>query len=140
MELLVQKLHEQAKLPTFAHDTDAGMDVYCCEEIMIEQGARVQVRTGIAIAIPAGFVGLAWDKSGLSHKSGLKTLGGVIDADYRGELLIGLVNTGSESYTFKVGDKVAQLLIQKVEHPDIVEVTSLESTVRGVKGFGSTGI
>ena len=140
MQLSVQKLHMNAVLPTFAHDSDAGMDLYCCEEITLAPESRLQVKTGIAIAIPVGYVGLVWDKSGLSHKSGLKILGGVIDAGYRGEVLIGLVNLGQESHTFKVGDKVAQLLIQKVEHPEIVEVLSLEETERGEGGFGSTGI
>lgn len=139
MELEVQKLDPSAKLPTFAHDTDAGMDLYCLEAMTLAPSERGQVKTGIAIAIPAGYVGLIWDKSGLSHKKGIKTLGGVVDADYRGEVFVGLVNVGTEAYTFEVGDKLAQLLVQKVEHPEIREVTSLTETVRGANGFGSTG-
>ncbi len=140
MELQVQKLYESALLPTYAHDTDAGMDLYCGEAITIASGYRAQVKTGIALAIPQGYVGLIWDKSGLSHKCGLKVLGGVVDAEYRGEVLIGILNTSTEVYTFAQGDKVAQLLVQKVEHPTLVEVASLTETSRGSNGFGSTGI
>jgi dUTP pyrophosphatase len=139
MELHIQKLHEEAVLPTYAHDTDAGMDLYCAVDITIAAGDRVQIKTGIALAIPFGYAGLIWDKSGLSHKYGLKVLGGVVDAGYRGEVLVGILNTSTEAYTFAQGDKVAQLLVQKVEHPTIVEVASLEETTRGANGFGSTG-
>lgn len=139
MELKVKKLHEAAKLPTFAHATDAGMDLYAIEPVTIEPGERVQLKTGIAMAIPSGFVGLIWDKSGLSHKSGLKTLGGVVDADYRGEVMVGFINTSVSAYTFAVGDKIAQMLIQKVEHPQVIEVADLDETDRGIGAFGSTG-
>ncbi len=139
MKLLVQKLHPQAITPSYAHNTDAGLDLHCVEEITIATHQRVQVKTGIALGIPQGHVGLIWDKSGVSHKRGLKTLGGVVDAGYTGEVLIGIYNTNTEDQTFAVGDKVAQILIQKVEHPDIVEVSSLKESARGTKGFGSTG-
>lgn len=139
MELKVKKLHEAAKLPTFAHTTDAGMDLYAIEPVTILPGERVQLKTGIAMAIPSGFVGLIWDKSGLSHKSGLKTLGGVVDAGYRGEVMVGFINTSALAYTFATGDKIAQMLIQKVEHPEVLEVTDLDETDRGVGAFGSTG-
>jgi len=140
MELQVQKLHLDAKLPSFAHDADAGMDLYCAEEITIEPGQRAQVRTGLAIAIPEGYVGLVWDKSGISHKLGMKTLGGVMDSGYTGEWLIGLCNVSDASHTFAVGDKVAQFLVQKIERLDVVEVDALKASARGAGGFGSTGI
>ncbi len=139
MQLPVQKLDPRAKLPTFAHDTDAGMDLYCLETITLVPGQRVQVKTGIAIGVPLGYVGLIWDKSGVAHKRGLKTLGGVIDHGYSGEVFVGIYNSGSENQTFEVGDKVAQILIQKFEHPEIVEVESLAESERGEKGIGSTG-
>ena len=139
MQLQVKKLHPEAKIPSFAHDDDAGMDLFSVEEIVVQPGQRVQIATGIALAIPEGYVGLVWDKSGISHKTGLKTLGGVIDAGYRGEIFVGLVNTGTEGHHFFVGDKVAQLLLQKVEHPDIIEVALLGETSRGTGAFGSTG-
>lgn len=140
MKLQVKKLHPEAKLPSFAHDTDAGMDLYCLEKIALAPLEKLTIRTGIALAIPPGYVGLMWDKSGISHKRGLKTLGGVVDAGYRGEVFVGLVNVGQEVQTFEAGDKVTQLLIQKVEHPEIVEVNNLEETPRGTGGFGSTGV
>lgn len=115
------------------------MDLFADEEITLSPGERVQIHTGIALAIPDGFVGLVWDKSGLSHKYGLKTLGGVIDAGYRGEILVGMVNLGDTAHTFQIGDKIAQMLIQKIEHPNIEEVSVLDETIRGEKGFGSTG-
>jgi dUTP pyrophosphatase len=140
MQLQVQLLHKDAKLPTFAHDSDAGMDLFSVEEITIKPGQRAQVSVGIALAIPVGSVGLIWDKSGISHKAGLKTLGGVIDSGYRGEVVVGFVNTSDSPHSFAVGDKVAQLLIQKVEHPSVQEVDILNETQRGKGAFGSTGI
>ncbi len=139
MNLHIKKLHQDAKVPTFAHATDAGMDLYSLEAVTILPMVRMQVATGIAVQIPGGYVGLIWDKSGLSHKKGLKVLGGVIDAGYRGEVMIGVVNLGTEPIVFETGDKVAQMLIQKVEHPEIVEVTELSEADRGTGAFGSTG-
>lgn len=139
MNISIKLLNEHAVMPSYAHVDDAGMDLYACEEIAIQPNARGQVRTGIAVAIPDGYVGLVWDKSGISHKIGLKVMGGVIDAGYRGEILVGVVNLGNSSHAFNVGDKIAQMLIQKVEHPELIEVTELDTTVRGDKGFGSTG-
>lgn len=139
MNLYIKKLSANAKIPTFAHSTDAGMDFYCLEALTVLPMTRVQVGTGIAVQIPEGYVGLMWDKSGLSHKKGLKTLGGVIDAGYRGEVFIGIVNLGAEPIVFEAGDKIAQMLIQKVEHPEIVEVEELTDADRGTGAFGSTG-
>jgi dUTP pyrophosphatase len=139
MQLQVQLLHKDAKLPAFAHDSDAGMDLFSVEEITVAPGQRVQVSVGIALAVPEGCVGLIWDKSGISHKAGLKTLGGVVDAGYRGEIFVGLLNTSDTAHKFAVGDKLAQLLVQKVEHPNIQEVDTLDETKRGTGAFGSTG-
>lgn len=139
MELQVQKLHPDAKVPSFAHDTDAGMDVYCVEEMTVAPSQRVQIRTGIALGIPKGYVGLIWDKSGIAHKAGLKTLGGVVDSGYTGEVFVGIFNTSTETHTFLAGDKVAQILIQKIEQPAVVEVASLAASERGTGAFGSTG-
>ena len=97
------------------------------------------VRTGIAAQIPEGYVGLVWDKSGIAIKEGIKTLGGVIDSGYRGEILVGMINLGDKDYVFETGHKLAQLLIQKVEHIEVVEVRELSETPRGKGGFGSTG-
>ena len=140
MQLLFKKLHDSAKAPSFAHDSDAGMDFYAVEKTTIEPGTRVAIKTGIALAIPKGYVGLFWDKSSVGISKGLKTLGGVIDAGYRGEVMIGILNTTNSSYTFEAGDKVSQLLVQKIEQPTMVETDMLGSTERGEGGFGSTGI
>ena len=139
MDLKIKKLNENAKIPSFAHHNDAGMDLFCSEGITIEKDQRVQISTGIALELPDGYVGLVWDKSGLSHNFGLKIVGGVIDAGYRGEIKIGIINLGDSPHTFNTGDKITQLLIQRVEHPEIVEVEELGEADRGDKGFGSTG-
>lgn len=134
-----KKLHPEAKVPTYAYPTDAGLDLYTVEDFSLEPGERHSVPTGIAVAVPAGHVGLIWDKSGVSQKRGIKGLGGVIDEEYRGEVFIGVVNVGNEVQEFAAGDKVAQLIIQKVEHPKLVEVDEFEQTARGEGAFGSTG-
>lgn len=139
MELKVKKLHGDAKLPTYAHKSDAGFDLCANESVTIPVGARVIVGTGIAMEIPDGYVGLIWDKSGLSNNHGLKVLGGVVDAGYNGEVRVGIMNLGAEEYTVTAGHKIAQMLIQKVEHAEIKEVTELSDTARGHGGFGSTG-
>ena len=113
--------------------------MYALDELTIPAGGRALVSTGIALEIPSGFVGLIWDKSGLSIKNGLKTLGGVVDAGYRGEVKVGIVNLSNEDYALQAGDKVAQMLIQKVEQPVVEEVDELSDTSRGTGGFGSTG-
>jgi dUTP pyrophosphatase len=137
--LKIKKLHPSAKLPTRAHVGDAGIDIYAVERVVLNPGQRVAIKTGISMEVPEGHVGLIWDKSSIAIKQGLKTLGGVIDAGYRGEVLIGMVNLGDVDYTFEAGHKVAQLLIQRVEFCEIAEVTDLSESIRWEGGFGSTG-
>jgi len=139
MELKIKKLNAGAKVPTYAHAHDAGFDLCAIDEVVIPTGGRVLVGTGVAIEIPDGYVGLVWDKSGLSNNHGLKTLGGVIDAGYRGEVKVGIINLSDTDYKIEAGHKVAQMLIQKVEHAEFVEVAELSDTMRGDCGFGSTG-
>lgn len=139
MKLLIQKLDPQAILPRYAHQGDAGLDLYAAHTVTLRPGERAQVGTGVACAIPEGHVGLIWDKSGLAQKQGLKTLGGVVDSGYRGEVMVGVVNLGSEPYTLEAGHKVAQMLVQEVETVEIEEVRELSDTSRGTGGFGSTG-
>lgn len=115
------------------------MDLYACEDTTLEPGKVVRVKTGISVEIPYGYAGLCWDKSGLATNHALKTFAGVIDSGYRGEIMIGIMNLGGEAYTFKQGEKVIQMLIQKVENAEIVEVSELNQTSRGEGGFGSTG-
>ena len=140
MKIQIKKLHPDAKVPKFALEGDAGMDLYSTENIILKPGERVSCPTGIAMSIEKGFAGLVWDKSGISHKNGIKTLGGVIDSNYRGEWMIGLVNLGQEEYKIEKGQKIAQVLIQKIEQPEIKEVEELEETNRGDRRFGSTGL
>jgi dUTP pyrophosphatase len=139
MKLKIKKLNQEATLPNYAHENDAGFDLFSVETIEIAPMFRVQVSTGLAMEIPDGFVGLIWDKSGLSHKHGLKILGGVIDAGYRGEIKIGIINLDTEKYILEKGHKVAQMIIQKRELCEIEEVDELSDTLRGEGGFGSTG-
>jgi dUTP pyrophosphatase len=139
MILKIKKLHPDAKIPEFAHDGDAGMDLYVPETVSLKPGERKSIPLGLAFEIPPGYVGLMWDKSGLSHKHGLKTFGGVIDAGYRGEVHAGIMNLSDTLYIFEKGHKIVQLLIQPIEHPTIAEVEELSSSERGAGGFGSTG-
>lgn len=139
MNLKIKKLHKEAKIPQYAYAHDAAFDLISVEDVKIAPNQRVQVSIGIAIQIPEGHVGLIWDKSGLSHKHGLKTLGGVIDAGYRGEIKVSLINLGQDSYQVEKGHKVAQMIIQKKETYDIIEVEELEESDRGEAGFGSSG-
>lgn len=136
----VKKLHPDAKIPSFALKGDAGMDLFSVEDAVIQPGQRVSCKTGIAMKIPEGYVALIWDKSGPSHKFGIKTLGGVFDSNYTGEYMIGLINLGKEDFIIEKGQKIAQVIIQKIEAPEIVEVEELEATNRGDGAFGSTGI
>lgn len=140
MKLQVKKLDPQAKLPAYEHPGDAGLDLYALEDFIVPSRARkAGIRTGVAVAIPEGYVGLFWDKSGLAAKHGLKVMAGVIDSGYRGELLLTLLNTSEVDYQFKAGEKVMQMLIQAVGRAEIEEVAELDDTSRGAGGFGSTG-
>ena len=139
LEIQIKKVEADAKIPDQPYEGDAGFDLYAQEEVTLEPMERTGVRTGIALAIPKGYVGLIWDKSGIAIKTGHKTLAGVIDAGYRGEVLAGIINLSDKPHTFSKGDKVAQMLIQKVEEIKIQEVENLDETERGEKGFGSSG-
>ena len=139
MILKVKKIDSHMPDPSYAHPFDAGMDLFSRERVVLRPGERAMIATGIALEIPEGCVGHVWDKSGLSMKHGVKTLGGVIDSGYRGEIMVGMVNLSATEYVFEKQDKVAQIVIQKVEHPSIKIVAELESSARGEKGFGSTG-
>lgn len=140
MKIQIKKLHPDATLPKFALDGDVGMDLYSVVDIVIKPGERISCPTGIAIKIPNEYAGLIWDKSGPSHKFGIKTLGGVFDSNYIGEYLIGLINLSKEDFKIERGQKIAQVLFQKIEVPEIEVVEELEITNRGDGGFGSTGL
>lgn len=138
MKLLIKKLYENAKVPTRAHHDDAGIDIYAHGTHIVEPHHTLAIPTGVSMELEKGYVSLVWDKSGVAMKS-IKTVGGVIDAGYRGEYKIMVHNLSDVPYTFENGDKVAQILIQKVEFPELVEVDELSDSTRGVGGFGSTG-
>lgn len=139
LTLKIKRLREDAKIPHYAHPGDAGLDLYAAESVTLAPNARAAVPTGIAMEIPEGHVGLIWDKSGLSVKHGLKTLGGVVDSGYRGEVLVGIINLSDDEYTIRKGEKVAQMIIQRKETIVIEEAEELSDTSRGEGGFGSTG-
>jgi len=139
LSLKIKKLHPDAKIPSFAHPGDAGMDLFALEGVTVKKGERAKISTGIAIEIPYGYVGLAWDKGSIGATHGLKILGGVMDAGYRGDYIITLVNLSQEDFVIERHQKIAQLLIQKIEHPKIEEVAELSDSSRGTGGFGSTG-
>ncbi len=139
MKIKVKKLNKNAKLPTHGHPGDAGVDFYTVEDVIFGAGKQGEVRTGIAVEIPEGYVGLIWDKSSISFNLGLKIMGGVVDSSYRGEIIMNLLNTSGKEVLLQKGHKVAQMLIQKFEHCDILEVKELSETVRGLGREGSTG-
>lgn len=134
----ILKVSAEATLPTRAHPNDAGLDLYSIEDIILEAGQGKMAKTGIALALPEGFMGMVADRSSLA-KRGIKTAGGIIDEGYRGEVHIVLWNISSEAVHLRKGERIAQLLIIPVVTPAVQEVTTLDETARGVKGFGSSG-
>ena len=140
MLIKFQKILDEAIIPHYAHQGDAGMDIFSVEETIIKSGERKSVRTGVKMELAEGFVALVWDKSGLALKNGIKTMAGVIDSGYRGEIGIVLANLSGRDYKIEKGQKIAQMLIQKVERAEIEEVKELSETKRGAGGFGSTGL
>ncbi len=136
--LEIQKLHPDAKVPTRAHEHDAGLDLSSIETYSLKPGEGKIFKTGIAIALDPGFVGLVWDRSSMG-KRGIKTLGGVIDSGYRGEVGVILWNISPDHQEIKAGERIAQLVIQTIATPQTKEVATLTSTARGTGGFGSSG-
>jgi dUTP pyrophosphatase len=142
-ELRFIKLSEKATLPTRAHDNDAGLDLYSAEAARIVPRARASVGTGLAVAIPEGLAGLVLPRSGLALKAGITLLNspGLIDPGYRGEVRVLLVNT-DQSIDFHVrpGDRVAQLLLVPIATARPLEADELDTSIRGSRGFGSSGV
>ncbi|MDA2977753.1 MAG: dUTP diphosphatase [Candidatus Nanopelagicales bacterium] len=142
LEILITKLDEQAVIPTYATLGDAGADLYSISEVTLGPGERALIKTGIAIAIPLGFVGLVHPRSGLGLKSGVSVVNtpGTIDSGYRGEIGVVLINHDLEkSFTVKKGDRIAQLVIQKVENVQFKLVSELPDSQRSTGGYGSSG-
>ncbi len=138
MKLKVKRIHEDAKLPLYQHKGDAGLDIFSSIDCVLEKREVKPISSGIKVAIPEGYVGLIWDKSGISLK-GVHRLAGVVDSGYRGEVKVVMVNLGDEPFVIEKGMKIAQLLIQPINEVEVVEVEELEETSRGEEGFGSTG-
>ena len=136
--LNIMKVSPEAVLPTRTHPDDAGLDLYSLEDMILESGEGKVAKTGIALALPPGYVGLVADRSSMGKK-GIKTAGGVIDAGYRGEIHIVLWNISNEQIHLKHGERIAQLLIFPIATPAVREVARLDETARGMKGFGSSG-
>lgn len=138
VSLKIERLNPKAKLPQRAHQTDAGLDLYSVENYSIPAYGQALIKTGLKLAIPPNHVGLIWDKSGLASL-GYTTMGGVIDSSYRGEIKIIFKNLSQDIVNIEIGQKVAQLLIQKIENLKIEETKIDDQTKRQSAGFGSTG-
>lgn len=133
------KVEGPGVVPEYATEGAAGADLRASADAVLEPGARAAVPTGVRFQIPAGYVGLIWPRSGLALRHGIDTLAGVIDSDYRGEVLVILVNHGAAPVRIAAGDRIAQVLFQKVERARVVAADALDATPRGAGGFGSTG-
>ena len=142
VKILIKRLDPRVPLPTYAKGGDAGADIVSAIDITLAPGERALVPTGISIALPDGYVALVHPRSGLAIKHGVTMVNapGTVDAGYRGELKLILINHDkSETVSFKRGDRVAQLVIQQVERAEFIEVQELPGSGRGTDGFGSTG-
>lgn len=142
MSLRVRRLDERAALPTRAYPGDAGLDLCALEDHTLEPGERASIRTGVAVEIPDGQAGLVLPRSGLAARHGISVVNspGLIDAGYRGEIRVLLLNTDrSERFALAAGDRIAQLVLVTVQTPEIVEVDALAASHRGDGGFGSSG-
>ena len=142
MEVKVKKIHEDAKIPAYAHEGDSGMDLYSVEETVLQPNETKLVKTGLQIAVPKGFEAQVRPKSGLAAKFGITVLNtpGTVDSGYRGEVMVILINHGKEEYKIEKGKKIAQMVIAKVEEAKVEVVENLDDTTRKDGGFGSTGL
>ena len=137
----VEVLITGSPVPAYAHPGDAGADMHAAEAVTLEPGQRALVGTGVAIALPDGFAAFVHPRSGLAAKHGITIVNapGTVDAGYRGEIRVNLLNTGAEPHRIEVGDRIAQLVVQRVERVRFVEVERLPGSDRGERGHGSTG-
>lgn len=141
IELPIQRLHDDAVLPTQAYAGDAGLDLAAAEHVVLEPGARATVGTGLAVAIPEGYAGYVQPRSGLASRHGITIVNtpGLVDSGYRGELRVVLLNTDrTEPFTVEPGMRIAQLVVLPVPGVEVVEVEELPASERGVRGFGSS--
>ena len=138
----LRRLDPSIEPPSYAREGDAGLDLRAAHDATLEPGGRGLVGTGLAVAIPPGFAGLVLPRSGLALSQGVTVLNapGLVDAGYRGELKVLLINHGDKSVVVRRGDRIAQLVIQRVERAELIEVVELPASERGASGFGSTGV
>lgn len=136
--LKIMKLADNARLPTRAHASDCGLDLYVMEGGIVKPGDGRVFKTGVAAEFPLGFVGMLTDRSSMA-KRGFKVAGGIIDPGYTGELMVVLRNISSSELTIESGDRIAQLLMLPMATPEVVEVSSLAESARANNGFGSSG-
>ncbi len=142
VEVLLTRLDPGLPVPSYARPGDAGADLHCTTDVVLAPGERAVVGTGVAIALPPGYAGFVHPRSGLAARAGLSIVNapGTVDAGYRGEILVCLINQDPrEEVRLRRGDRVAQLVVQKVEHARFVEVEQLPASERGAGGHGSTG-
>lgn len=141
IELQITRLREDAVVPERAYDGDAGLDLAACEQVVLEPGERATVGTGLAVAIPPGHAGFVQPRSGLAARHGIGVVNspGLIDAGYRGELRVVLLNTDTrDRFTVEPGMRIAQLVVLELPQVELVEVAELPSSERGARGFGSS--
>ncbi|TDD01367.1 dUTP diphosphatase [Nonomuraea deserti] len=141
-EVLIQRLDAELPMPSYAHPGDAGADLYAVEDVELMPGERAVVGTGVAIALPDGYAAFVHPRSGLASRHGVTLVNapGTVDAGYRGEIRVTLINTDAkEPFRLRRGDRMAQLVVQRVERAAFYEVQRLPGSVRGANGFGSTG-
>lgn len=142
VEVLIQRLDSGLPLPSYAHPGDAGADLYAAEDAELLPGERAMIGTGVAIALPNGYAAFVHPRSGLAARHGVTLVNapGTVDAGYRGEIKVTLINTDAkDTFQLRRGDRIAQLVVQRVEHAAFYEVERLPGSARGNGGFGSTG-
>lgn len=139
MEIKVKRIRDNAKLPTYAHPGDVGMDVYATDTYELNPGERRVFDVGFGLEFPTGYAAIIKDKSSLPNKYGIHTMGGVYDAGYRGEYNVQMINLGSESIVIEEGQKIAQIVVFPVAIATLTEVDDLSDSSRGDGQFGSTG-
>jgi len=142
LRIKIKKIKESAILPHYAHEGDAGVDLYSTEDYVLRPGQRVLVSTGLSMAIPKGYEGQVRPKSGLALKHGISVCNspGTIDSGYHGEIGVISINHSNEEFKIEKGTKIAQMIFNKVEEAEFEEVEDLDNTKRGEEGFGSTGL
>ncbi|WP_167305338.1 dUTP diphosphatase [Saccharomonospora piscinae] len=142
MQVLISRVDPDVTVPSYAHPGDAGADLVTTSDVRLEPGERAVVGTGVAVALPDGYAGFVHPRSGLAARTGLSIVNapGTVDSGYRGEIRVCLVNLDPrEPIALRRGDRIAQLVVQRVERAEFVEVEQLDETVRGAGGYGSTG-